>query len=62
MVMPVCDSLLLKECPMSAARRLVATSFAVAALAALAVSAPLVVPTATAGNGTVAAIGPGCCK
>lgn len=47
---------------MSAARRLVATSFAVAALAALAVSAPLVVPTATAGNGTVAAIGPGCCK
>lgn len=62
----------LKEILMSAVRRLVATSFAVATVAGLAAVAPVVAPAAASGTGTgtgtstststVVAIGPGCCK
>jgi hypothetical protein len=47
---------------MSALRRIVATSFAVAIVAGLAAAAPVAVSTASASNGTVVAFGPGGCK
>lgn len=47
---------------MSALRRVIAMSFAVAITAGLAALAPVTVSSTSSGNGAVTAIGPGCCK
>lgn len=47
---------------MSAVRRFLAASFAVAVMTGLVAIVPATVSAAPAGNGTVVAMGPGCCK